>query len=151
MATYTAQTVNALADFAGVQMNATPVGNAQSGPAGLQLVYGQDTHDFWINDQTGSFVSFIPNVDDDSDIAPMVDDGIMGLVHRVGLTGGDPLVRFAWTSSTAKSPSAFALDLQIAKDYRAYLDDKDMIDLIMAAVPESAFTAGWVATLLKAR
>jgi hypothetical protein len=152
MATYTASTVNALADFAGVQMNATPVttGHLVMPMTGLQLRYGQDTHDFWINDQTGSFVSLMQNVDDQNDIAPMVDDGIMGLVHRVSLTGGDPLERFAWTSSTAKSPSAFALDLQIAKDYRAYLDDKDMIDLIMAAAPESAFTAGWVTTLLKA-
>ncbi len=38
----------------------------------------------------------------------------------------------------------------MAKDYRLYLDDKDMIDLMIAAAPESAFAAGWIVTLLKA-
>lgn len=45
MATCTALTVNALADFAGVQMHATPVATARQPLAGLQLRYGQDTHD----------------------------------------------------------------------------------------------------------
>src|SRR5205085_12051494 len=64
--------------------------------------------------------------------------------------GGDPLMRLAWDNSQAQNASAFALDLQFAKDYRAYLDDKYTINALMAAEPESAFTAGWVITLLKA-
>ena len=60
---------------------------------GLQLRYGQDTRDFWINDQTGSFVSLLQNVDNQNDIAPMVDAGIMYLAHHVALSGGDPLER----------------------------------------------------------
>ena len=152
MAIYTANTVNALADFAGVQMDATPVTTAHHvlPMSGLQLRYGQDTRDFWINDQTGSFVSLVQNVDDESDIAPMVDQGIMALTDRVTISGGDPLVRLAWVNSQATSPSGFAFDLQVAKDYRFYLDDRAMIDAVMAAEPQSAFTAGWVLTLLKA-
>ena len=103
MAVYTANTVNALADFAGVQMNAAVVTTAHHvlPMTGLQLRYGQDTRDFWINDQNGSFISLIHNVDEESDLAPMVDAGIMGLVRRVTVAGGDPLVRLAWDNSTA--------------------------------------------------
>jgi Ca2+-binding RTX toxin-like protein len=151
MATYTGNVVNSLADFAGVQMNATPVGGGQSGPTGLQLIYTQDDKDFMINLPFEGPAALVHNVDDADDLSPLVNTGVMTLVHRVTVAGGDPLVRYAWEHSTADNPSAFATDLQVAKDYRAYLDDKDMIDLMMAAAPESSFAAGWILTLLKAR
>jgi Ca2+-binding RTX toxin-like protein len=154
IATYTANTVNALADFAGVQMNAEVVTTGFLMPVqhGLQLRYDQETRNFWITEKnTPGFVALAQNVDSEDDMASLATNGIMTLTDRVTVTGGDPLVRLAWVNSTAKSPSAFAFDLQVAKDYRSYLDDKAMIDLMMAAAPESAFTAGWILTLLKAR
>jgi Ca2+-binding RTX toxin-like protein len=152
MATYTGNVVNALADFAGVQMNAFPVdANPISNALGLQLIYTQDDRDFMINLPYQGPAALVHNVQSADDLAPLTSTGIMTLAHSVTVAGGDPLVQYAWTHSEATNPSAFALDLQVAKDYRAYLDDKDMIDLMMAAAPESSFTAGWVLTLLKAR
>ena len=151
IATYTALTLNALADYAGVQMNGLPVDPNASVSNGLQLNYAQNEDDFWVAEQSGSLAALVYDVDDKDDLSPLVTGGIMALVHSVTLTGGDPLVRYAWAHSQAESPSSLAFDLQVAKDYRRYLDDKDMIDAMMAAMPESAFTAGWVLTLLKAR
>jgi Ca2+-binding RTX toxin-like protein len=152
IATYTGNVVNGLADFAGVQMNATPVTTPLAiSAAGLQLLYTQDDHDFMVNEPYQGPLALVHNVQSSDDLAPLIDDGIMDLVHHVTATGGDPLVRLAWVNSTATNPSAFALDLQIAKDYRTYLDDRNAINALMAAMPQSAFTAGWVLTLLKAR
>ncbi len=152
MATYTGNVVNALADLAGVTMNAFPVdGNPISNELGLQLRYTQDNHYFMINEPYQGPLSVVAYPDGDEDLAPLINTGIMTLTDRVTVSGGDPLVRLAWATSTATNPSAFALDLQAAKDYRTYLDDRAMIDAMMAAAPESAFTAGWIVTLLKAR
>ncbi len=145
--------MNALAEFAGVQMDAEVVTTGWLQPQqGLQLRYAQDTRDFWVTEQnTFGFVALAQNVDSQDDLASLTTNGIMTLTDRVTVTGGDPLMRLAWANSTANSPSAFAFDLQVAKDYRTYLDDRAMIDAMMAAAPESAFTAGWVLTFLKAR
>ncbi|MEO9516494.1 MAG: hypothetical protein ABJG55_12310, partial [Paracoccaceae bacterium] len=43
-----------------------------------------------------------------------------------------------------------AADLQIAHDYHTYLENTAEINAIIAAAPDSAFAAGWVATLLQA-
>jgi Ca2+-binding RTX toxin-like protein len=152
IATYTGNVVNGLADFAGVQMNGVVAGGGgQTGPSGLMLLYAQQDHTFWVSEPSGNMAGYVSYVQNADDLAPLVDGGVMTLVHRVTVAGGDPLLRCAWEHSTASSPSAFAVDLQVAKDYRGYLDDKDMIDLMMAAAPESSFAAGWMLTLLKAR
>src|ERR1043166_870969 len=91
------------------------------------------------------------NINNAADLAPLVDPGVMAMVHTIHLAGGDPLVRYAWDHSHAANATAFALDLQAAKDYRDYLDDRDTINGLMASEADSAFTAGWALTLLKAR
>jgi Ca2+-binding RTX toxin-like protein len=116
---------------------------------GLTLAFLQNDHDF--KSELGSTVVAHSYVNNASDFAPTIEPGIMALIHATDLTGGDSLVRLAWEHSSANNTTAFALDLQAAKDYREYLDDKDTIDALMAAEPGSAFTAGWVLTLLKAR
>jgi Ca2+-binding RTX toxin-like protein len=151
IATHTALTLNALADFAGVTMSATPVTTPLAvSAAGLQLLYNQDNHYWTINEPFQGALSTVAYPDGVDDLSPLISTGIMTLAHRVALAGGDPLVRLAWQNSTANNPSAFAVDLQVAKDYRFYLDDRDMIDLTIAAAPESAFAGGWIVTLLKA-
>jgi hypothetical protein len=47
----------------------------------------------------------------------MADAGIMQIVHNTHITGGDPLMRFAWDHSDAQNAAAFGFDLQVA--YRA--------------------------------
>ncbi|MBL4645737.1 MAG: hypothetical protein JKY99_04690 [Rhizobiales bacterium] len=41
-------------------------------------------------------------------------------------------------------------NLQTAEDYRYYLENKDVIDVLMMATPDSAFSIGWVITLSNA-
>jgi Ca2+-binding RTX toxin-like protein len=151
IATHTALTLNALADFAGVTMSAFPVdANPISNALGLQLIYTQDNHYWMINEPFQGPLSTVAYPQGVDELSPLINTGITTLAHRVTVAGGDPLVRLAWQNSHANNASAFALDLQAAKDYRLYLDDKDMIDLMIAAAPESAFAGGWIVTLLKA-
>jgi hypothetical protein len=63
-------------------------------------------------------IAQVMNVSNSSDLAPLVDPGIMFLAHHVHLTGGDPLMALAWENSDATDASAFATDLEIAHDYR---------------------------------
>jgi hypothetical protein len=96
IATYTGNAVNALADFAGVQMHATPVTTPLAvNPSGLQLLYTQDNHYFMINEPFQGPLSVVAYPDSDDDLSPLINKGIMTLAHRVALTGGDPLVRLA--------------------------------------------------------
>jgi hypothetical protein len=64
---------------------------------------------------------------------------------------GDPLMAVACEHSDAGNASAFATDLEIAHDYRTYVDNSPVINALMAAEPDSAFTAGWTITLLRAQ
>ena len=40
-------------------------------------------------------------------------------------------------------------DLSVAQDYENYLNNREAINALMAAYPESAFTAGWIATFAR--
>jgi hypothetical protein len=40
-------------------------------------------------------------------------------------------------------------DLRIAQDYEQYLNNREVINAVMAANPDSAFTAGWIATFAR--
>ena len=151
IANYQSAAVNTLLDLAGAQVDwhyiTTGVATITEDYPVLTLL--QRDHTYTMALTTTGLAQI--NVNNAADIAPLVDPGIMALVHDIHLAGGDPLVRLAWDNSHATNATAFALDLQFAHDYRAYLDDKDTIDALMAAEPDSAFTAGWVLTLLKAR
>ena len=153
IATHQAKAVNDLADFAGAQLVGVAMHDFGGGavPYYEKLIYTQDGRDFMINEPLQASFTLIHNVSTSDDLTPLFDAGIMKIVHNVHLAGGDILERRAWDNSHATNSTAFGLDLQIAKDYRAYLDDKDAINALMAAEPESSFTAGWVLTLLKAR
>src|SRR5262249_50666546 len=83
-------------------------------------------------------------------LIPKLDGALMSAIHSIDLDGGDVVVRRAWHNSQADNVTAFATDLQIADDYRLYLENAPLINAIMAAAPESAFTTGWALTLLKA-
>lgn len=55
------------------------------------------------------------------------------------------------TTNLDESLGGIAPNLTIAEDYRKYLDNALAINALMTAMPDSVFTAGWVATLLKAK
>ncbi len=117
--------------------------------AGLRL--NQDDRSFWLTRAENTGVAAVNGANGPNDLAPLVDPGVMELVSKIDLVGGDVVTRRAFENSAALNSTALAADLMVARDYRTYLDNTAVINALMAAQPESAFTAGWVLTLLKAR
>lgn len=152
VANYQADFVNGLADLAGAQLDGLRTYQTQIGPVTRfeKLVFNQQNMTYYLGNEAGPFVT-IATLNPKEALTSMADAGIMEIVHNTHISGGDPLLRLAWDNSDAETAADFAADLQAAKDYRLYLDDKPMIDALMAAEPESVFTLGWLITLLKAR
>jgi hypothetical protein len=46
-------------------------------------------------------------------------------------------------------PMGLAGDLQTAQDYEFYLDNREVINALIAANPNTAFAAGWAATFAR--
>ena len=142
IAHYQIETVYRLANLTGGRID-----TAFSNPT---LRLAQDDRSFWLTLETAA-VAAVNDADDPRDLAPLVDPGVMELVSKIDLVGGDVLLRRVFENSHAASSSALAGELMMAQDYRTYLDHAPVINALMAAQPESSFTAGWVLTLLKAR
>lgn len=68
----------------------------------------------------------------------------------MSLLGGDIVTRRAFAASNNQGLVQLSFDLQIAKDYRFYLENTALINAIIIADPQSEFTAGWLVTLLRA-
>ncbi len=69
----------------------------------------------------------------------------------LSLVGGDVVVRRAFHASRDEGMVQLAFDVQIAKDYRYYLENVSLINTLIAAQPQSEFAAGWLVTLLRAQ
>ena len=110
----------------------------------------QDDRSFWLTLETAA-VAAVDGANGPNDLFPLVDPGVMELVSKIDIVGGDILSRRAFENSKALNYTALAADLELAQDYRTYLNNAPVINALMAAQPESSFTAGWVLTLLKAR
>ncbi|MGB9367024.1 MAG: FG-GAP-like repeat-containing protein [Xanthobacteraceae bacterium] len=151
LAQHQAGVINAMADFAGGQLDGMQVIGMPFGYITVPeiLHFRQDGREYTIREDYQDPFILLNNVQTRDDLTPMADAGIMQVLHHTRVYGGDPLVMLAWQNSHAENASGFAMDLQAAKDYRTYLDDKPMIDALMAAEPESSFTLGWLLTLLK--
>jgi hypothetical protein len=51
--------------------------------------------------------------------------------------------------SAAEQLVTMASDLSVAQDYENYLNNREAINAVMAANPDTAFTAGWIATFAR--
>ncbi|MEM7429235.1 MAG: hypothetical protein AAF441_24385, partial [Pseudomonadota bacterium] len=80
----------------------------------------------------------------------VVEDAVLAAIKAVQIKGGDIYLKRAVLNSEANDLRDFAGDLQIAEDYRQYLQDKPVIDALIAEEPNSTFSAGWLITLLRA-
>ena len=69
----------------------------------------------------------------------------------LSLVGGDVVVRRAFDASRDEGMVQLAFDVQIAKDYRYYLENVTLVNALIAAQPQSEFAAGWLVTLLRAQ
>lgn len=79
------------------------------------------------------------------------------VTYAIGITlddlqiiGGDPILRRAFYASRNSDLDTIAFNLTVAQDYRTYVDNAWVINTVMMASPESAFTAGWLITLQRA-
>ncbi len=65
-------------------------------------------------------------------------------------SNGDPGATGSVTlASAAEQLAVMSGDLGVAQDYENYLNNREAINALMAANPNSAFTAGWIATFAR--
>ena len=93
-----------------------------------------------------------------NDVAKLLRMAVEFELRHVIITGGDTIkdiALVAWqkqvagTNVTGDSLSILLSNLQIASDYENYLQHTSEINTLMAAAPDSAFTVGWISTLLQ--
>jgi Ca2+-binding RTX toxin-like protein len=127
--------------------------------------YVTDPNFRYINGEvpTHKYLSFISP--DDAVHAAALD-----VLQHTEVIGGDLLLKRAhynspsnipdpgpeWNGLTAASSQSGAeklvimsADLRVAQDYENYLNNREAINALMAANPDSAFTAGWIATFAR--
>ena len=75
-----------------------------------------------------------------------VNEAAVYLLQHTEVVGGDLLLKRAHQHSQYADTLTFSGDLQVAQDYERYLDNREAINALMAANPNTAFTAGWEAT-----
>ncbi len=63
------------------------------------------------------------------------------------ITGGDGIGWRVYFYTEWNTSSELQANLEIAEDYRYYLENKELVDTLMATEPDSAFSVGWLLTL----
>ncbi|WP_372095064.1 hypothetical protein [Tistrella mobilis] len=110
-----------------------------------QVVFGRDV--------SGNFIH------DDDHLDRLIRIGVERELSKLEFRGGD-LAKYQaikeWRADKAllgqgKSLPALRANLEIAEDYRTYLDNQEVINMMMLTAPHTAFALGWVATLAQAQ
>ncbi len=81
--------------------------------------------------------------------ADAVTEVAIDILRNTETIGGNLLLKRAHFHSNYADTGTLSGDLQVAQDYERYLDNRDVINALMAAHPNSAFTAGWAATFAR--
>lgn len=71
------------------------------------------------------------------------------LLQGTEAIGGNLLLKRAHHNGNAADMLTLAGDLQVAQDYERYLDNREVINALIAANPNTAFTEGWAATFAR--
>ncbi|WP_281269712.1 LamG-like jellyroll fold domain-containing protein, partial [Aestuariispira insulae] len=80
-----------------------------------------------------------------------VEFGVLRTIKGTRVEGGSLYVKRAILNSTAKSYGQLLEDIAIAQDYQAFIDNRDEIESLISAAPDSSFTVGWYLTLSRAQ
>ncbi len=85
----------------------------------------------------------------------LINHGVFAGFDDLKIAGGDTFVKRAFYNSLSGATQAGDLtsllgNFSMAQDYSFYLQNSASINALMAAEPDSAFTAGWVITLARA-
>jgi 20S proteasome alpha/beta subunit len=78
-----------------------------------------------------------------------VNAAALDLLHDTEAVGGDLLLKRAHQDSQYTDVVTLSGDLQVAEDYERYLNNREVINALIAANPNTAFTAGWAATFAR--
>ncbi|PJG51627.1 hypothetical protein CVM73_30090 [Bradyrhizobium forestalis] len=71
------------------------------------------------------------------------------LLQGTEAVGGNLLLKRAHHNGNAADMLTLADDLQVAQDYERYLNNREVINALIAANPNTAFTEGWAATFAR--
>ncbi len=66
------------------------------------------------------------------------------------LSGGDAFGRRVYHYGTWTSAEELMVELTVAADYRSYLENRAVIDALIAEAPDTAFSIGWLTTIAQA-
>jgi len=75
---------------------------------------------------------------------------IFGAVERGWVEGADAIGNRVFHYTEWSTLDELTTNLQIAKDYRSYLENREVIDRLVQEAPDSAFAAGWAFTIAQA-
>jgi Ca2+-binding RTX toxin-like protein len=95
------------------------------------------------------------------DFNAVVEGGVIDMLSRLNIAGGDIYYKRALYNSLPtlmnernrpiEDPlAALSGNMQIAREYAAYLENKDVINALIQSQPDSVFAAAWIATLARA-
>ncbi len=102
-----------------------------------------------LDDPNNPGVPLPANMYDYAKALDAVQDAANFLLHNTEVVGGDLLLKRAHVHSQYSDIMTLSGDLQIANDYEHYLNNRFVINALMAANPNSAFTEGWLATFAR--
>ena len=80
----------------------------------------------------------------------MVDGAVLAFLKEVQPIGGDFLLKRAVATSEATDSFTLSAHMAAAEEYGRYLEDREAINALIAAEPDSVFTAGWAIMLAQA-
>ena len=82
--------------------------------------------------------------------AEMVDGALAGFIQGSQVIGGDMLLQRAALNSAATDTPTLNGDMSVAEEYQRYLNDRDVINALIASQPDSVFAASWAIVLAQA-
>jgi Ca2+-binding RTX toxin-like protein len=142
-------TVNELLNFMGARLD-------PNAPVAVEVGAYNDTRN-WLYAFAGGHQEFYGSQHGhhDAALARTAQSGIDQVIAQMQVTGGDVVMRRAFNASRSLPGgdgdlTQLGFDLQVAEDYRFYLDNARLINAIIAAEPDSKFAMSWVVTLQRA-
>lgn len=150
LANAVAGTANQILDYTGARLN--PFADI-----GVEVGYYNNSRN-WLYAFAGGEQEFYRSAagTDDEALTRIIQKGIDQVIQKMELLGGDIVMRRAFDTSRELSVGAGGLtmlgfDMQVAQDYRYYLENTRLINELIASDTESSFAVSWLITLQRAQ
>jgi Ca2+-binding RTX toxin-like protein len=109
--------------------------------------YGHTGQTLWMDEKVGS--SWVRRYSG-SDASQAVDIGSTRAIKATRISGGDIFLKRAIYSSLSTNLTSMYGNILAAEDYVRYLENKELVNQIIAENPNSAFAVGWFSTWARA-